>query len=82
MIFVGDYIEKIDGKSLVGCRYFEVVKMLKDILKGIIFIIRVVEFMKLGFCKFICIYIYIRGWYDLIDLSVFKFIIGKEIWNI
>lgn len=71
LISVGDHIEKIDGKSLVGCRHFEVAKMLKDIPKGTTFTIRVVEPMKSGFCKFICIYVYIRGWYDLIDLIEF-----------
>lgn len=56
LISVGDHIEKIDGKSLVGCRHFEVAKMLKDIPKGTTFTIRVVEPMKSGFCKCICIY--------------------------
>ena len=27
---VGDHIEKIDGDSLVGCRHYEVAKMLHD----------------------------------------------------
>lgn len=59
LISVGDHIEKIDGKSLVGCRHFEVAKMLKDIPKGTTFTIRVVEPMKSGFCKCICIYTWI-----------------------
>ena len=61
LISVGDHIEKIDGKSLVGCRHFEVAKMLKDIPKGTTFTIRVVEPMKSGFCKYI--YIIVRVWY-------------------
>ncbi|WAR24185.1 GIPC1-like protein [Mya arenaria] len=46
LIAVGDHIEKIDGKSLVGCRHFEVAKMLKEIPKGKTFTIRTVEPMK------------------------------------
>lgn len=53
MFFVGDYIEIIDDKCVVGCRYLEVVKMLKDILKGIMFILCVIEFLKFGVCKYI-----------------------------
>ncbi|XP_052775989.1 PDZ domain-containing protein GIPC1-like [Mya arenaria] len=49
LIAVGDHIEKIDGKSLVGCRHFEVAKMLKEIPKGKTFTIRTVEPMKSGF---------------------------------
>lgn len=52
LIAVGDHIEKIDGKSLVGCRHFEVAKMLKEIPKGTTFLIRTVEPMKSGFCKY------------------------------
>ena len=53
MIFfqVGDHIEKIDGKSVVGCRHFEVAKMLKGIPKGTTFVLRVVEPLKAGFGK-------------------------------
>jgi hypothetical protein len=40
LVNVGDHIEKIDGKSLVGCRHFEVAKMLKEIQKGSTFTIR------------------------------------------
>lgn len=53
LVSLGDHIEKIDGKSLVGCRHFEVAKMLKEIQKGTTFTIRVVEPMKSGFCKYI-----------------------------
>ncbi|VDI32161.1 PDZ domain-containing protein GIPC1-like isoform X2 [Mytilus galloprovincialis] len=49
LVSLGDHIEKIDGKSLVGCRHFEVAKMLKEIQKGTTFTIRVVEPMKSGF---------------------------------
>ncbi|XP_069127813.1 PDZ domain-containing protein GIPC1-like [Argopecten irradians] len=49
LIAVGDHIEKIDGKNLVGCRHFEVAKMLKDIPKGSTFTIRTVEPLKSGF---------------------------------
>ena len=56
LVNVGDHIEKIDGKSLVGCRHFEVAKMLKEIQKGSTFTIRVVEPMKSGFCKYLLWY--------------------------
>jgi len=48
---VGDHIEKIDGKSVVGCRHFEVAKMLKGIPKGTTFVLRVVEPLKAGFAN-------------------------------
>ena len=48
---VGDHIEKIDGTSVVGCRHFEVAKMLKGIQKGTTFVLRVVEPLKAGFGK-------------------------------
>ncbi|XP_041359702.1 PDZ domain-containing protein GIPC1-like [Gigantopelta aegis] len=49
LVTVGDHIEKIDNKSVVGCRHFEVAKMLKEIPKGTTFTLRVVEPMKSGF---------------------------------
>ena len=48
---VGDHIERIDKTSLVGCRHYEVAKMLKDIPKGTTFIMRLVEPLQAGFCK-------------------------------
>ena len=48
---IGDHIEKIDDDSLIGCRHFEVAKMLKEIPKGATFIIRLVEPQKAGFGK-------------------------------
>jgi len=48
-IEIGDHIEKIDGESLIGCRHFEVAKMLKEIPKGATFVIRLVEPQKAGF---------------------------------
>jgi len=52
-IEVGDHIEKIDGESLVGCRHYEVAKMLKEIPRGSTFVIRLVEPLKAGFGKFL-----------------------------
>lgn len=49
-IEVGDHIEKIDGESLVGCRHYEVAKMLKEIPKGSTFTIRLIAPQKAGFC--------------------------------
>lgn len=48
---VGDHIEKIDGKTVVGCRHFEVAKMLKGIPRGTTFVLRVVEPLKAGFAN-------------------------------
>nr|CAH0103556.1 unnamed protein product [Daphnia galeata] len=48
-INVGDHIERIDQTSLVGCRHYEVAKMLKDIPKGTTFIMRLVEPLQAGF---------------------------------
>lgn len=50
-IEVGDHIEKIDGESLVGCRHYEVAKMLKEIPRGTTFILRIVEPLKAGFAN-------------------------------
>jgi len=47
-ICVGDHIEKIDDRSLIGCRHFEVAKMLKEIPKGTTFTMRIVEPQKSG----------------------------------
>ncbi|KAG8227253.1 hypothetical protein J437_LFUL003984 [Ladona fulva] len=51
-IEVGDHIEKIDDVNLIGRRHFEVAKMLKDIPKGTVFTMRLVEPLKAGFCLF------------------------------
>lgn len=50
-IEVGDHIEKIDGKSLVGHRHYEVAKMLKEIPRGTTFVMRLVEPLKAGFAN-------------------------------
>ena len=49
---VGDHIEKLDGRNLVGCRHFEVAKALKEIPRGTKFILRVIEPLKSGFCEY------------------------------
>lgn len=48
-VCVGDHIEKIDERSMVGCRHFEVAKTLKEIPKGTVFTLRIVEALKSGF---------------------------------
>eukprot|EP00095_Tigriopus_kingsejongensis_P011419 maker-scaffold993_size72668-snap-gene-0.20 protein:Tk11419 transcript:maker-scaffold993_size72668-snap-gene-0.20-mRNA-1 annotation:"hypothetical protein DAPPUDRAFT_300886" len=45
-IKVGDHIEKLNGKQLVGCRHFEVAKALKEIPKESTFVLRLVEPLK------------------------------------
>lgn len=49
VIQVGDHIERINSTNLVGKRHFEVAKMLKEIPKGAMFILRLVETQKNGF---------------------------------
>jgi C-terminal processing protease CtpA/Prc len=49
LVKVGDHIEKINDKSLVGTRHFEVAKMLKELPVGSTFTMRVVEPHAFGF---------------------------------
>lgn len=46
---VGDHIERIDERSMVDCRHYEVAKALKEISKGSTFTLRLVEPLKAGF---------------------------------
>lgn len=46
---VGDHIERIDERSMVNCRHYEVAKALKEIKKGSTFTLRLVEPLKAGF---------------------------------
>jgi len=41
----------------VGCRHFEVAKLLKEIPKGTTFNLRVVEPLKAGFSEYFLLYI-------------------------
>ena len=50
-ICVGDHIEKINDKSMVGCRHFEVAKTLKEIPKGETFTLRLIAPNDSGFGK-------------------------------
>lgn len=50
-ICIGDHIEKVDDESMVGLRHYEVAKLLKEIPKGVIFRLRVVEPLKSGFSE-------------------------------
>ena len=58
-INVGDHIEKINDKSMVGCRHFEVAKMLKEVPRGSTFSLRLVEPLQSGFSKSPCYKYYI-----------------------
>ncbi|CAF1064231.1 unnamed protein product [Rotaria magnacalcarata] len=49
LVKVGDHIEKINDKSLVGSRHFEVAKMLKELPVGSTFTMRLVEPNAFGF---------------------------------
>ena len=48
---VGDQIERINDKSLIGARHFEVAKILKELPVGSKFEMRLVEPTREGFCK-------------------------------
>lgn len=48
-IQVGDHIEKLNGVNMVGKRHYEVAKILKEVPRGTMFTIRLVEPMKTGF---------------------------------
>lgn len=49
LVKIGDHIEKINDKSLVGTRHFEVAKMLKELPVGATFTMRLVEPNAFGF---------------------------------
>jgi C-terminal processing protease CtpA/Prc len=53
LVKVGDLIEKINDKSVVGTRHFEVAKMLKEIPVGSTFKMRLAEPNAFGFRMFI-----------------------------
>ncbi|OXB67041.1 UNVERIFIED_CONTAM: hypothetical protein H355_012981 [Colinus virginianus] len=46
MICVGDHIESINGKDVSDLRHYEVAKMLKDLEKGQVFKLKLIEPMK------------------------------------
>ncbi|ETE70117.1 PDZ domain-containing protein GIPC2, partial [Ophiophagus hannah] len=46
VICVGDHIESINGKSVAGCRHYEVAKNLKELKKGQTFTLKLIEPMK------------------------------------
>ncbi|XP_069783486.1 PDZ domain-containing protein GIPC1-like [Narcine bancroftii] len=45
-IKVGDLIEAINGQSVIGSRHFEVAKLLKELVRGQLFTLRLVEPLK------------------------------------
>lgn len=46
VINVGDMIESINGHMLIGCRHYEVAKMLKELPRGKTFVLKLVEPLK------------------------------------
>ncbi|XP_075038066.1 PDZ domain-containing protein GIPC2 [Mixophyes fleayi] len=46
IINVGDHIESINGKNIVGSRHYEVAKMLKELEKGKTFSLKLIEPLK------------------------------------
>ena len=49
LVKVGDHIEKINDKLLIGTRHFEVARMLKDLPVGSTFTMRLIEPNAFGF---------------------------------
>ncbi|KFO74665.1 PDZ domain-containing protein GIPC1, partial [Cuculus canorus] len=45
-VCVGDHIETINGKNVSNCRHYEVAKMLKDLEKGQVFKLQLIEPLK------------------------------------
>lgn len=43
MICMGDHIETINGRNVSNCRHYEVAKMLKDLEKGQMFKLELIE---------------------------------------
>lgn len=68
VINVGDMIESINGQTLIGCRHYEVAKMLKELPKGKTFFLKLVEPLKaFGKCFWISCSWHWRPqwiWYD------------------
>lgn len=65
VICVGDHIECINGKNIVGTRHYEVARMLKDLPKDQSFKLKLIEPMKAFgkvlslFLKFFLIFFFI-----------------------
>ncbi|XP_016368468.1 PDZ domain-containing protein GIPC1-like [Sinocyclocheilus rhinocerous] len=55
VICVGDHVECINGKNIVGMRHFEVARMLKELPKDQSFTIKLVESMKAFGLSFILV---------------------------
>lgn len=43
LISVGDMIEAINGQSLLGCRHYEVARLLKELPRGRTFTLKLTE---------------------------------------
>lgn len=69
-IKVGDHIEKINDKNLVGSRHFEVAKMLKEIPVGSTFVLRLVEPSREGFCMNLFFLVF-KKFYPYLNYSFF-----------
>ncbi|KAB5530656.1 hypothetical protein PHYPO_G00131880 [Pangasianodon hypophthalmus] len=54
IINVGDMIESINGQTLIGCRHYEVAKMLKELPRGKNFVLKLVEPLKAFVCVCVC----------------------------
>lgn len=55
IICVGDYIECINGENIVGWRYYDVVKKLKELKKEEFFILKLIEFKKVFGKLVVCV---------------------------
>jgi len=50
-ICVGDHIEKVNDVSMIGCRHYEVAKILKEMKRDETFSLRLIEPIKSGFSE-------------------------------
>ncbi len=66
VICVGDHIECINGKNIVGMRHFEVARMLKELPKDQPFTIKLVEPMKAFGLSFILVEVLILSGYCIL----------------
>lgn len=46
VICVGDHVERINGRNIVGTRHYEVARMLKELPRNETFTLKLVEPMK------------------------------------
>lgn len=72
VICVGDHIECINGKNIVGMRHYEVARMLKELPKDQSFTIKLVEPMKAFGLSFIHVEVLFFLFFVFLDMLDFE----------